>query len=73
MSKETKKPKSALEAASIAEDLIKPALGNPTLLRMMDRIIKISLEDKPINKKAKGGIIKKRYGGSIKKKTKKKK
>jgi hypothetical protein len=72
MSKD-KKPKSTLKAASIAEDLIKPALGNPSLLRMMDRIIKISLEDKPIKKKAKGGIIKKRYGGSVKKKTKKKK
>ena len=62
-----------------AADIIKASAGNPQLLKLMDRIVKISLDKisldkKSIDKKAKGGIVKKmRHGGSVKKKTKKKK
>tara|TARA_R110001606_G_scaffold380222_1_gene540652 strand:- start:12 stop:233 length:222 start_codon:yes stop_codon:yes gene_type:complete len=72
MDKRKKQTGGALTAGENAADIIKASAGNPQLLRLMDRIVKISLDKKPIKKKAKGGIVKKRYGGSVKKKTKKK-
>ena len=36
----------------------------------MDRIVNISVVKKPVKKKAKGRLAKKRYGGTVKKKTK---
>ena len=73
MTKRKKQTGGALTTSLEAADIIKASAGNPQLLRLMDRIVKISLDKKPIDKKAKGGIVKKmKHGGSVKKSKKKK-
>ena len=73
MTKRKKQTGGALTAGENAADIIKASAGNPQLLRLMNRIVKISLDKKPTEKKAKGGIVKKmKHGGSVKKSKKKK-